>query len=107
MDSGQEVSGRFVVPSGDGAILFESGKEVFDQMSGLVQMLVERPCHFSVCLGRDNDLFACCQQGFDDALIGIERLICNHGLRRRIRQQHIISFQVAGLSRRQVNTLYL
>jgi len=53
MAGGQEVSGCFVVSSGDGVIVLEPGKEVFDPMPGLVQRLIVRTLRFTVRLGRD------------------------------------------------------
>ena len=38
MNDAQEVASRLVITRGDGPALFELGKEVFDQMAGLVKM---------------------------------------------------------------------
>jgi len=102
VNGSQEVAGSLVVASRDGAILLDACKEVFDQMPGLVQMPVVRTLRFTVRLGRDDDLLLRSQQGFNDPFIGIKRLIRNHRLRRGIGQQHVGTFQVTGLTRRQV-----
>ena len=43
MNGTQEVASRLVVTRGDGPALLEPGKEVFDQMAGLVKMRVLVP----------------------------------------------------------------
>ena len=40
MDGAQEVACGFVVARGNGAVLLEPGKEVLNQMTGLVQLAV-------------------------------------------------------------------
>jgi len=68
----------------------------------LVQVPVVRTLRFTVRLGRYDDLLLRSQQGFNDPLIGIECLVRNHCLRRRIGQQYVGTFQITGLARRQV-----
>ena len=43
MNGAQEVASRLVVTRDDGPVLLEPGKEVFDQMAGLVKMRVVVP----------------------------------------------------------------
>ena len=44
MDGAQEVTCGFVVARGNGAVLLEPGKEVLDQVTGLVQLMVVPVC---------------------------------------------------------------
>ena len=41
MDGAQEVTCGLIVARGNGAVLLEPGKEVLDQMTGLVQLAVQ------------------------------------------------------------------
>jgi len=104
LDGGEEVACGFIVAGCDGTILFEPGKEVLDQVAGLVEVFVVSAAFFAIGLGRDDHLLACGQQRGDEPLIGIKRLVSNHDLGRRIGQQHIRAFKVTGLPRRQVNS---
>ena len=40
MNGTKEIASGLVIAGGDGAVLLKSGKEVLDQVTGLVQMLV-------------------------------------------------------------------
>jgi len=44
MDGAQEVTCGLVVARGNGAVLLEPGKEVLDQVTGLVQLMVVPMC---------------------------------------------------------------
>ena len=44
MDGAQEVTCGLVVARGNGAVLLEPGKEVLDQVTGLVQLMVVPVC---------------------------------------------------------------
>ena len=56
---------------------------------------------FAIALGWDHERFACCEQGFDHALVGIESFVCQQGIGLHLRQQRIGAFQIMGLARRQ------
>ena len=98
MNGGQEVARSFVVASGDSAKEFELGKEVFDQMPGLVEVSVVVPLQFAIGLGRYDRGFAGFLQGNQDTLIGIEAFVGQHYVSHNLRQQHISPVQIAGLT---------
>jgi len=102
IDGSEEVSRCFVISGCDSAVLFQSGKEVFDQVPCLVEMFVVRALHVAVCLRRDDDLFTRVFQWLNDPFIRIMGFIGNHGLRGNLGQQHIGTFPVTGLSRREM-----
>jgi len=104
IDGTEEVSRCFVISGCDGAVLFQPGKEVFDQMPSFVEMFVVRALHVAVCPGRDDDLFTRVFQWLNDPFIRIMGFIGNHGLRRDVGQQRIGTFQVTGLPRREVKS---
>jgi len=79
IDAGQEVDGALVVASGDGTELFDPAEEIFDQVSGFVEVLVVGALDLSVALGWDHRGFAGRPQGFDHALIGVVSLVGQEG----------------------------
>ncbi len=54
--SAKEGFGAFIVSGGDGAVLFEFGEEILDQMSGFVQFFIVCTRLFPVFLWRDDAL---------------------------------------------------
>jgi hypothetical protein len=101
MDCGEEISGGFVVASGDGAVLLELAEEILDEVACLVGVFVEIALNLAVVLGRDHERLSPCKQRLDHPLVGIEGLVCQQGLGRHIRQQRVGAFQIMGLARRQ------
>lgn len=51
MDSGEEISGGFVVAGGDGAVLLELTEEILDEVAALVGVFVGIALNLSVLLG--------------------------------------------------------
>lgn len=98
MYGSQEVSCGFVIAGGDGAKEFEFGKEVFNQMPGLVEFLVVVPLHLAVGFGRNDGGFSGILQWHQHPLIGIETFVGEHDVGFDLRQQHIRSIQIAGLT---------
>ena len=101
MDCGEEISGGFVVTSGDGAVFLELAEEVLDEMTCLVGVSVEIALDLAVTLGRDHERLSACPQRLDHPLIRIERFVCQQDLGRHIRQQRVGAFKIMGLARRQ------
>src|ERR1700681_771785 len=85
MYGGEEIPGGLVVTCGDSAELLELAVEVFDEMAGLVDLVVEGARSFAVALWRNDDRLACCQQRLDDALVGIEGFIGQQSIRMDVR----------------------
>ena len=54
INGSEEVTGRFVVACGNGAILLEFTEEILDQMACLIQLLVVIALLFTVSLGWNN-----------------------------------------------------
>lgn len=64
--------GSFVIARGDGAKLFESAKEVLDQMAGLVKVpdIVARS--LSIAFGRYDRRLGGFAERFDHPLVGVD-----------------------------------
>ena len=58
MNCGEEVPCGFIVASSDGAVLFESTKEVLDQVASLVQFFVVEALILPVFLWWNDDFFS-------------------------------------------------
>lgn len=67
----------FVVAGGDGTKLLEPGKEVLDEMARFVEFPVIVPWDVPVGLGWDDGGLAGLGERGEDALIGIECLVCD------------------------------
>ena len=80
MDSGEEVSGGLVVAGRNRSVLLELTIEVLHEVTRLVQFLVVEALNLSITLGRNDERFSCRKQRFNDALIGIESLVCQQGV---------------------------
>ena len=98
VDSGEEISGGFVVEGGDGAALFEFAEEVLDQMARLVEVAIEIAARAAVFARRDHGRFSSACQHSDAPLIGIEGLVGDQQIGGHLRQQRIGSGQIVGLS---------
>ena len=101
VDGCQKVGGALVVAGGDGAVLFELGEEVLDQVARLVEVPVIRPEVLAVGLGRDHRRLAGLCEWFDHPRLGIKRLVGDQHARGEVRQQGIGSLQVGRLPRRE------
>ena len=101
MNCGQEIRGGLVVAGGDGTELLEPAVEVFDEMAGLVHVLVERTRGLAVASGRNDTGLARFLQRFDDAPVGIEGFVGEQSIGLHVRQQRICPLQVMGLARGQ------
>ncbi len=101
MDAGEEVSGGFVIAGGNGSVLLELTVEVLHEVARFVQFLVVEALNLSITLGRNDDLFSCRKQRLDDALIGIESLVCQQGVGLHLGQKHVGALQIMGLPRSQ------
>jgi hypothetical protein len=98
VDSGKEVTSGLVVAGGHSAKELELSEEVFNQVTSFVKLLVVIPLHLAVGLGRDKDNLARPLPGNHNPLIGIEAFIREQAVGFQLWQQHIGSFQVAGLA---------
>ena len=101
MDSGEEISCGFVVTGRDGSILLELAIEVFHEVARLVQLLVIVAADFATALGWDYGRFPGREQRLNDALIGIESLVCQQGVGLHLRQERVGTFQIVDLARSQ------
>ena len=101
INGGQEVAGDFIVTGSDGSELLEFAEKVLDQVAGFLKFPAVEAGRFSVPFRRNNDHFPCGLQEFDHPFIGTVAFVRQHGLRRKPRQQHIGTVQIAGLSWRQ------
>ena len=102
VDGGEEVARGFIVAGGDGAILFEFGKEVFNPVARLIEIPVVFALDFAVGFGRNHRHFARLRQRNQNPLIGIEASIGEHDVGLHQRQQHVGSLQIARLSGRKM-----
>ena len=98
LNSGEEVSCRFVVTGSESPKLLELAEEILDEMARLVHLLVIAALDFAIGLGRDHQGLACCKQGFDHTFVSIENFVCQQRIRLHLRQQRIIAFQIMCLT---------
>ena len=101
MDTGQEVSGGFVIAGCNGSVLLELAVEVFDEVACLVLRLVIGALDLPIALWRDDRFFTCREQRLDDAFVGIKSLVCQQGIGLHLRQKCVGAFQIMGLAGRQ------
>ena len=101
MDAGEEVSGGLVIAGRNRSVLLELTIEVLDEVARLVQFLVVEALNLSITLGRNDERFSCRKQRFNDALIGIESLVCQQGVGLHLGQKHVGTLQIMGLPRSQ------
>lgn len=98
MYSCQEVSGGFVIACCDGAVEFELGEEVFDEMTGFVEFFVVATLLLSIAFGWNDRGLSCLGQRLQHSLVRIEALVGQQCIRLQSRQQHIGTLQIAGLA---------
>ena len=101
MDGGEEVSGGLVVAGRNRSVLLELTVEVLHEVSRLVHFLVVEALKLPIAPGRNDELFSCRKQRLDDALIGIESLVCQQGVGLHLGQKRVGTFQIMGLPRSQ------
>ena len=75
IDGGEEVAGGFVVARGDGAVLFQTTKEVLDQVASLIKCFVVVLLLFAVFLRRNDDFLSGFAQRFEHTIFGIIALV--------------------------------
>ena len=78
--------------------LLEPAVEVFNEMAGLVHLVVEGARGFAVALWRNDEGFACREQGLEDALVGIEGFVGQQSIGLHAGQQSIGALQIMGLT---------
>ena len=98
MNAGQETSRGLVIAGGDGPELLELGKEVLDQMPGLVEVFVKGARCLAGLARWDDRHLAGFSQRREHARVGIERLVGDERLGLKLRQQGICSSQVVLLT---------
>lgn len=102
MDGPKEVDGCLVITCGDGTVLLQSGKVVFNQMAGLVQMSVIVTLYgTSPQTGNDHRL-AGPNEGDYHPSWRVVSLVGNHQIGRCVTEQDIGTFQVGDLPGREV-----
>ena len=101
MDAGEEVSGGLIVAGRNRSVLLEFAIEVFHQVARLVHLPVKGALDFSIAPGWDHEFLPCRKQRLDDALVGIESLVCQQGVGLHLRQQRVGTLQIMGLPRSQ------
>jgi hypothetical protein len=102
VDCGEEVAFGLVIAGCDGSKLLEFTEEVLDEMTGLVEVFVVVAVILPIALGRDDRRFAGCGERFDDALVGVEGLVGDHGIGFDGGKKRISAVEIMGLARRQV-----
>ena len=101
MNASEEVYGGLVVAGRNRAVLLELAIEVLHEVARFVHFLVVEALNLSITLGRNDELFSCRKQRRDDALIGIESLVCQQGVGLHLGQKRVGTFQIMGLPRSQ------
>ena len=98
MHGSRECRGGLVVARGNGLVLLEAGKEVFDQVPCLVQMPVVVTLDLAGAQPRGDHRLAHLQQWPHDPIMNIVDLVGNERMSRITRQQGIRTFEGDGLS---------
>src|SRR5215204_141814 len=101
VNAGQEASCGFVVAGGNGPELLELGKEVLDQMPGLVEVFVKGARCLPGLARGDDGCLAGFSQRFAHPRVGIERLVGDERLGLKLREQGIRPLQIMSLARRE------
>ena len=104
MDRRQEMGYPFVVARGECPELLELGEEVLDQVTRLVQVAVVRARVLAIGLGRDHRRLARLCEWFDHPRFGVERLVGDQRVGRKVGQQDVGTLQIVRLPRRQRET---
>src|SRR3954453_18274375 len=89
VNGGQEASCGLVVAGGNGPELLELGKEVLDQMPGLVELFVKGARCRPGIPRWDHGCLAGLGQRLEHPLVGIERLVGNERLGLKLWEQRI------------------
>ena len=98
VNTGQEASRGLVVAGCNGPKLLELGKEVLDEVAGLVEVFVKGARGLAGFSRRDDDRLAGFGQRLQHALVGIERLVGDERLGLKRGQQGIGSSQIVLLT---------
>ena len=98
VNASQEAWCGLVIAGGDGPELLELGKEVLDQMPGLVEVFVEGARCLPGIPRWDHGCLAGLGQRREHPLVRIERLVGNERLGLQLREQGIGSGQVMRLT---------
>ena len=97
MDRGQEVAGALVVAGRDGPELLQLGKEVLDQVTRLVEILVVRAWVPAVGFGRDHGRLAGPCERREYPRLGVERLVSDQRVGLKPRQQGVRPVEIVRL----------
>ena len=98
VNAGQEASCGLVVAGSDGPKPLELGKEVLDQVPGLVEVFVESTRGLASFARWNDRRLAGLGQRFEHPLVRIERLVRNECLGLKLREQGIGSSQIVLLT---------
>ena len=101
MDDREEVSGGLVIAGRNRSVLLELTIEVLHEVARFVHFFVVEALKLSITLGRNDELFSCRKQRFDDTLIGIGSLVCQQGVGLHLGQKQVGTLQIMGLPRSQ------
>ena len=96
MNSGEEISGEFVVPCGDGAKVLEFVEEALDEIAFAVERVVTCTLYFTVGLGRDHGDDFPSREGVEQR-IGIVSLVADQGVRIGAIDQRLRASQIVDL----------
>jgi hypothetical protein len=102
INSAEKSLGQFVIAGGNGSVLFEFGKEILNQVTGLVQISVILPGRLAVAFGRNDRRFTLRFERFNHPFVSVIALIGEHCVGGNIGQQDIGPIEVTGLSGRQM-----
>jgi len=98
MDCPEEVGGGLVIACGDGAILFELGEKVLDQMACLINMTVVVTWLLPRAARGDHNAFFRILQGCDHPFLRIVGFVGDDGVALCMRQQDISTLEIVSLS---------
>jgi hypothetical protein len=100
LDSGEEISGEFVVASGDGAKVLEFIEEAFDQITFAIECEVAVPRDLAIGLWRNHRGDLAPVESIDQQ-IGVVRLVTDQGLRIDAVDQRLRASPIVGLPGRE------
>jgi len=104
MDGAKEVDGGFVVACSNGTVLLQPGKEVLDQMAGLIQMPVIVTLHGTGTDAGNHHRLTCLNEWRHHPYLSVVGLVGNNQIGRCITEQDIGTFQIGCMPRREVKT---
>ena len=96
MNSGQEISGEFVVACGDSSKMLESVEEAFDQVPFAVQREIARPRDLAIGFWGDHRGDSPLDEAIDERT-GIVGLVANQGIWIGAVDQRFCASQIVGL----------